>query len=38
MKISGVAARMVDGHRTVNPAHRNTVGSNPTNPTKNLIL
>ena len=31
--IFGEAARTADGHRTVNPAHRNGVGSNPTFPT-----
>lgn len=31
---NGSAAQMVDGHQTVNLAHRNAVGSNPTTPTK----
>lgn len=30
----GSAAQMADGHRTVNPAHGHTVGSNPTTSTK----
>ena len=33
----GRAAQTADGHRTVNPTHRNSVGSNPTSPTKQCV-
>lgn len=34
----GRAAQMADGHWTVNPAHRNAGGSNPSSPTTNDIV
>ena len=34
----GRAAQMADGHWTVNPAHRNSGGSNPFSPTKNFKI